>query len=58
MVNQLTEVSSLQQLISINQTLTNLSSGTVPTTTLPTNSTGAITIRRKTCHHFQHRFPV
>lgn len=30
MVNQLTEVSSLQQLISINQTLTSISQGTSP----------------------------
>jgi flagellar basal-body rod modification protein FlgD len=29
MVNQLTQVSSLQQLININQTLTNLSTGTL-----------------------------
>jgi flagellar basal-body rod modification protein FlgD len=37
MVNQLTQVSSLQQLISINQTLTNLSTITLPKTTQPTN---------------------
>ena len=40
MVNQLTQVSSLQQLISINQTLTNLSIGTLPKATQPTNPTG------------------
>jgi len=34
MVNQLTEVSSLQQLVNINQTLTNISTGT----TQPSNS--------------------
>jgi flagellar basal-body rod modification protein FlgD len=33
MVNQLTQVSSLQQLININQTLTNLSTGTLNKTT-------------------------
>lgn len=42
MVNQLTEVSSLQQLISINQTLTNISTGNVPAATSSTNPTGAI----------------
>jgi flagellar basal-body rod modification protein FlgD len=41
MVNQLTQVSSLQQLISINQTLTNLSTGTLPKTTQSTNPTGS-----------------
>jgi flagellar basal-body rod modification protein FlgD len=41
MVTQLTQVSSLQQLISINQTLTNLSAGTLPATTPITNQTGA-----------------
>ncbi|MBZ5698042.1 MAG: hypothetical protein LAN18_05790 [Acidobacteriia bacterium] len=40
MVSQLTQVTSLQQLISINQTLRNLSSGTLPTTTQSTNPTG------------------
>src|SRR6266436_2450149 len=38
MVNQLTQVSSLQQLISINQTLKNISSGNLGTT--QTNSAG------------------
>ncbi len=37
MVNQLTEVSSLQQLVNINQTLTNISTGTTPPATTPTN---------------------
>lgn len=37
MVNQLTQVSSLQQLISINQTLTNLSTGTLHTKAAATN---------------------
>lgn len=37
MVNQLTEVSSLQQLVSINQTLTNMSTGITATST-PTPS--------------------
>ena len=32
MVSQLTEVSSLQELVSINQTLTNISNGTTSTT--------------------------
>ena len=41
MVNQLTQVSSLQQLISINQTLTKLSTGTLPKTTQSTNPTGS-----------------
>jgi flagellar basal-body rod modification protein FlgD len=40
MVTQLTQVSSLQQLISINQTLQHLSTGTLPKTT-PSNPTGA-----------------
>ena len=40
MVNQLTEVSSLQQLVSINQTLTNISTGTKPSTTTQSNPLG------------------
>lgn len=47
MVTQLTQVSSLQQLINISQTLTKLSPGTLPATAQstnhasPTNPTGA-----------------
>jgi len=41
MVNQLTEVSSLQQLISINQTLQNLSTGIVGASPSQTNPTGS-----------------
>jgi flagellar basal-body rod modification protein FlgD len=40
MVSQLTEVSSLQQLYSINQTLTNIASGTTPPATTPSNPLG------------------
>ncbi len=40
MVNQLTEVSSLQQLVNINQTLTSISTGTTPPATTPTNPLG------------------
>lgn len=42
MVNQLTEVSSLQQLININQTLTNLSTGSLPAASSQSNPTGSI----------------
>jgi flagellar basal-body rod modification protein FlgD len=44
MVNQLTEVSSLQQLVSINQTLTNISTGTpdATSTTSQSNPLGSI----------------
>jgi flagellar basal-body rod modification protein FlgD len=40
MVSQLTEVSSLQQLVNINQTLTNISTGTASTTTSQPNPLG------------------
>ena len=40
MVNQLTEVSSLQQLVNINQTLTNISSGTTTPATSQSNPLG------------------
>jgi flagellar basal-body rod modification protein FlgD len=40
MVNQLTEVSSLQQLVNINQTLTDISTGTTPPTTSQSNPLG------------------
>ena len=40
MVNQLTEVSSLQQLVNINQTLTNISTGTTAPTTSQPNPLG------------------
>ena len=42
MVNQLTEVSSLQQLVSINQTLTNISTGTTSTATSQSNPLGSL----------------
>ena len=41
MVNQLTQVSSLQQLININQTLTNISHGALSTTPAPASPTGS-----------------
>jgi flagellar basal-body rod modification protein FlgD len=40
MVNQLTEVSSLQQLVNINQTLTNISKGTTTPPTSQSNPLG------------------
>ena len=40
MVNQLTAVSSLQQLVNINQTLTNISTRTTPPTTSQSNPLG------------------
>lgn len=40
MVNQLTEVSSLQQLVNINQTLTNISKGTTTPPSSQTNPLG------------------
>jgi flagellar basal-body rod modification protein FlgD len=40
MVNQLTEVSSLQQLVNINQTLTKISTGTTPPMTSQSNPLG------------------
>ena len=40
MVSQLTEVSSLQQLVNINQTLTSISTGTTPPTTSQSNPLG------------------
>jgi flagellar basal-body rod modification protein FlgD len=40
MVNQLTQVSSLQQLININQTLKNMSTGTAGATPSQTNPAG------------------
>ena len=40
MVNQLTEVSSLQQLVNINQTLTDISTGTTPPATSQPNPLG------------------
>jgi len=40
MVSQLTEVSSLQQLYSINQTLTDIATGTTPSTTTQSNPLG------------------
>jgi len=41
MVNQLTQVSSLQQLININKTLTNISNGNLGTSPSQTNPTGS-----------------
>jgi flagellar basal-body rod modification protein FlgD len=40
MVNQLTEVSSLQQLVNMNQTLTNISTGKTTPTSSQTNPLG------------------
>jgi len=42
MVNQLTEVSSLQQLVNINQTLTTISKGSQGPSPSQTNPTGSI----------------
>jgi len=42
MVSQLTEVSSLQQLVSINQTLTDISTGTTPPQNSQPNPLGSI----------------
>ncbi len=41
MVQQLTEINSLEQLISINQTLTNLAAGSIPPATTGTTSTSS-----------------
>lgn len=40
MVSQLTEVSSLQQLVNMNQTLTDIATGTTPPTTSQSNPNG------------------